>query len=274
MKKDDNKILKASLSTLLHRFSGTDIVSGLEQQYQIAPTQVSLNAIRDNGVISKARISEEQLKAVMKTVSEKGISSPLFIFRTKDAYEILYPRIVYIAAKKLKLDYVPCALIVIPEDEMLVFLAYTLMNSKRSNIIELSLVLNRLQKKFHYKQVEIAMMMEQSRSQITNIMRLIKLPDYVCNDISNNKLSFGHARALVKVKEEEIPELLELIYRDNLSVRQLEKLLYERSHNITLGNKENKISKKYGCDATISHNRISLTFDKEEDLEKFIKHIS
>ena len=67
-----------------------------------------------------------------------------------------------------------------------------------------------------YKQKDIAEMMEQSRSQITNLIRLISMPEWLLRDLSNDKLSFGHARALLTLSEKELEEIVPNIYLNNI----------------------------------------------------------
>ena len=176
MKKDNSsKILRSSLSTLMKRFSSTDIISSLEKEYSSStPGYIRVGLIDDNPILKKARINEQQLEIIINQVKEKGIASPLLVIGREDRYEILYPRIYYIAALKLKLETIPCSIVKIEEEDMLVFLAKRLEEDKNSNIVEMSLILNRLQKRYHFTQSEIAEMMQQSRSQITNITRLIQ----------------------------------------------------------------------------------------------------
>lgn len=275
MKKDNNdKILKSSLSTLLKRFSSTDLITSLDKEFNESSGRTPLSLIDDNRVLKKARINEKHLESVMNTISEKSIASPLLIVEREGRYEIVYPRIVYIASRKLHLDSVPTTILKMEEEEILVFLASTLRDTKGSNIIELSLILNRLQKKYKYKQKDIAVMMNQSRSQITNIMRLIKMPEWILRDISNDKLSFGHARALAALSDEELDTIVPIIYEKNLSVRDLEKLIYELDHSSELDEEEKKIKEIYHCDASISPRKVTLTFASEEEREYFINKIS
>ena len=268
----EEKILRSSLSTLLKRFSNTDLISSLDKQYSsTSPGYIRINQIDDNHVLKKARINEQRLEEVMNKMSEKGVDTPLFIMANGERYEVLYPRIVYIAGKKMNWDCLPCIVIDINEEDMLVFLATRLRDTKSSNIVELSLILNRLQKKYKYRQKEIASMMNQSRSQITNIMRLKNLPEWVLRDIADEKLSFGHARSLSTLNEEEIGEITKQIYEKNLSVRETEKLVNSLRKDIN--DDEMKISEKYHCQTTIQKKQIIMKFDSEEEKEKFIKQM-
>lgn len=274
MKKDNNdKILRNSLSTLLKRFSSTDLISSLDKEFNESSGRTPLSLIDDNRVLKKARINENHLENVVNTIKEKSIASPIMVIQREDRYEVVYPRIVYIAARKLKLDSVPTTVLNMEEQEILVFLATLLKDTKNANIIELSLILNRLQKKFKYKQKDIAVMMNQSRSQITNIMRLIKMPEWVLRDIANDKLSFGHARALVGLTEEELNDIIPMVYEKNLSVRDLEKLIFELNHSSILDEQEKLIKEIYHCETSVSPRKITLTFNSEEEKELFIKKI-
>ena len=274
MKGDNNeKLLRSSLSTLLKRFSNTDLISSLDKQYNsTTPGYIHIAQIDDNHVLKKARINENRLEEVMAKMSEKGVDTPLFIITNEDRYEVVYPRIVYIAAKKMNWDCLPCTVIDISEEDMLVFLATRLRDTKGSNIIELSLILNHLQKKYKYRQKEIASLMNQSRSQITNIMRLMKMPSWVLKDIANEKLSFGHARAISTLDNEEIEKMVNRIYEENLSVREVEKIIHrmknedEEDHSLFF-------SDKYHAQARILKKQIVLKFESEEKKEEFIKQL-
>ena len=275
MKQNNNneKILKSSLSTLLKRFSSTDVITTLDKEYSSSSGKVPISLVDDNKILKKARINEKKLETTMATISEKGIASPVLVTQKDNRYEVIYPRIVYIAALKLKFDTLPVTVLNLEEEETLVFLASQIRDSKGSNIVELSLLLNALQKKYKYRQVEIASMMGQSRSQITNIMRLIKMPEWVLRDISNDKLSFGHARVLSGMPEDKLKEVVSTIYENNLSVRQLEALFIADEHKDLYETLEKKIDKKYKCKTTVKSKRVILDFESENDIEKFLKKI-
>lgn len=276
MKKDNKEgsILRSSLSTLLKRFSKTDVVGNIEKEYsQSIAGQVRLSLIEDNHVLKKARINEEQINDLMQNIQEKGLSSPLLVRPIEDKYEIVIPRSTYIALRKLNYEMVPIALLTIEEEEMLMLLASHLRDTKNSSIVEMSLVLNRLVKKYKYSQKEIASLMHLSRSQVTNIIRLNKMPQWVLDDISNNKLSSGHARAISTLSEKEMIEVTNKIYEKGLSVRQTEKLVYEMKNHINYAKEESLINRKYNCQTNILRKRITLTFKSERAKKKFLEKL-
>lgn len=273
-KENGEKILKSSLSTLLKRFSNTDLISSLNNEYTNSSGKIAIAQIDDNSILKKARINESKLEKTINTINEKGITSPVFVFQKKDRYEVIYPRVVYIAARKLKLEYLPCSIIDIEEEDMIIYLASLIRDSKAGNIVELSLLLNKLQKKYKYKQFEIASLMEQSRSQITNIIRLIDMPEWILRDVSNDKLSFGHIRALATLSEKELEEIVPLIYLNNYSVREVEKLIFARRNSNKIEKLEEKINRKNNCHSTVNPRSVKITFENDDDYQKFLKKIS
>lgn len=271
-KTNEDKILRSSLSTLLKRFSNTtDIVGHIEKEYsESVKGQVKLSLIDDNHVLKKARINEIRLNKMIASLSKKGFTSPIFVVSSNERYEVVYPRIVYIAAKKLDLEYVPITVLNVDELEMLLTLASILRESKNKNIIEMSYIFHRLQKKYNYTQKEIAEMMNMSRSAVTNIIRLHKIPNSILKDLSNDLISFGHVRAISTLNEDEMIFYEKQILEQKLSVRDIEQIVYEKKQNISLKNIEEEISKKNKCHTKILKKKIVLTFESENELETFI----
>lgn len=274
-KNNEDKILKSSLSTLLKRFSTTtDIVGHIEKEYSESVSgQIKLSLIDDNHVLKKARINEVKLNKMIDNLTKKGITSPLFVVAKDERYEVVHPRIVFIAAKKLNLEYVPITVLNVDELEMLLTISSILRESKSRNIVEMSYVFHRLQKKYKYTQKEIAEMMNMSRSAVTNIVRLHNLPSSILKDLSNDLISFGHVRAISTLTEEEMLYYEQEILDKKLSVRDIEKIIYEKKRNINLKDVEESINKVNKCKSKILNKRITLTFEKEEDLDSFISKI-
>ncbi len=275
MKKDDSsRILKSDLSTLLKRFSSTDVITTLEKEYSESISgQIKLSLIDDNHLLKRAKVKETKILEAVETLKEKGFATPLLIVHNLDRYEIVVSREFYKAAKRLKYDSVPCTIINISEEEMLLFLATRNRDDKSSSVIEMSLLLNKLVKKYRYSQKDIALIIHQSRSQITNIIRLIKMPNFVLDDITDGKLSFGHARALAKLDENEMIKMLEKIYKDNLSVRDVERLVYESRHPTLLSKCKQSLSKKYKANVLITNKKVIFSFDSKKGRNKFLSSL-
>ena len=137
-------------------------------------------------------------------------------------------------------------------------------DQRETNILEMALLCHALSEKFGYRQQTLANLSHQSRCQITNTMRLLKLPASVRYDVALGKLSYGQARALVSLPTPLIDEAAKAIQKNHWSVRKAEEYCKK------LQGKENKplhvpsISYKKG-------NTVSLTFSSEEEMKSFLK---
>lgn len=272
MKKD--KLVDISLSKLLKRFANTDVIANMEKEYrQIKPLFISPKLIDDNGYLKKVKLNEQLICDSLISIKEKGLNTPLIIRPKKDHYEIVLGRKRLIAAKKFKLESVPCAIINVDDEEMLVMLAADIRDSNYSNMVELSIVCNRLTKDYKYTQKDIAKLLHQSRSQITNIIRLFNLPETVLADVSLGKLSFGHAKCLLTLPDEVINDTVAEIYKHNLSVRSTEKMIYDFKNHTNYKKTEQYLRDFVNADVNISKNGIKFSFKTEQDKNQFIKQI-
>lgn len=272
MKKDN--IVNISFDKLVKRFTKSDVIASIEKEYQRAnPSYISPKLIDDNDYLKKVKVNKDAICEALISIKDKGITSPLIVKRKKDHYEIILGRRRLIAAKKFDLKEVPCVIIDIEDEEMLVMLAADIRDSNYSNMVELSLVCNTLCDNYNFNQNDLARLLHQSRSQISNIMRLKNFNDQILKDISYGKLSFGHAKALITLPDELISEMVEKIYQNNLSVRQTEKMIYQYKHQVDFNKIQDRLIKKFNCDVNVDKHSVKFNFVDEKDKEIFLEKI-
>ena len=274
MKKAKTKILnKNQLSNLVARFSKSYVIEEMERSIkQAKSTELEIKNIDDNSIIKSAPIPNEILKNVADSIVKSGLTNPLIVRPKKDYYEIVFGRKRLLACKKYKpLVKVPVFIINVTDEEMLFMLLADNREQREANIIETALILKEMSEKHHYNQQTLADIAHQSRSQITNILRILNLPKNVIDDISLNKLSYGHARALVSLPEDSINELASRIHQENLSVREVEKIVKEQRK----GNDKNdlRVLNKYFCTITNSDTSLIIKFKSIADKNNFLKDI-
>ena len=144
-------------------------------------------------------------------------------------------------------------------------------------MIEMGYIYEALVTKFHYTQQMLGELSHQSRSQVTNTLRLLKLPDNVIREVAVGKLSYGHARALAPLSEDEINEMVSLIHKNHLSVRDTEilsKKSLDKTDFIESKVEENPLLKTFGITNIIQEKeRLLLTFKSEELQKSFLEQI-
>ncbi len=273
MKKD--KILKSSLSTLLKRFSNTDIISDLSKEYSLnASNVIPLDRLKDNHILENVRVSESSISKSILILNERRRLSSLFVKKNENEFEVIYPRSLYIAAKRIGLENINAFILDINDEDMLFFLTNKLLEDKDANIIEMAVVFNYIKEDYHYTQKEIASAINLSRSQVTNIVRLIKMPKDILSDMADGKLSFGHVRAISTLNDKEKHDVVEAIYKDDLSVHEVEKIVFNLKHHINKNKYEDKVSAKYKCKVSSSTKQVTLSFENQKDKQEFLRKIS
>ncbi len=275
MKKDDDeRIVTKSLSSLIKRFSSVNVVENIEKEYSNSfHSAIAISQIDDASFIKNVKINQDDLNKEVERIGDE-VLSPMVVVKNEDRYEVVYPRIIYYAAKKKGIEGLNCFVIDISEEEKLFLMATHMKNDKESSVVELSYVLNRLYRRYHISQQEIAEAMSWSRSQVTNVLRIRRLPQSVINHLIDRDISLGHVRALMTLKDDEIVEYTDYIIEHNLSVRDTEKMIYSLKHDFNYSEIEDTIREIYDCNVMINSNKITLSFRNEKSFNKGLHKLS
>lgn len=249
--KNDTKILKNSLKNLVNRFGREDFVSAiLKNSPKEDIKNITLKDISDNHYLKKAKLDDVKVTQAKKIIKEGGFFDPIIVRAYQGKYEVVIGRVKYIAAKELKLETIPVVVIQLSEEESLLCMLKEISERKTMNIYELSLICSHLKKDYDYKNKELADFLNQSSSQISNLLQILSLPEEVLADISMNRLSYGHAKAICRLSPEEVIEMVKKIQEEHLSVRQTEALVRKEKGVLDENNKNNENS--------ISNEKISI----------------
>ena len=224
--RNSSKILKNSLKKLVNRFGREDFVSAiLKNSPKEDITNTSLKDIADNHYLKKAKIDEVKITQAEKIIKESGFFDPIIVRAYQGKYEVVIGRVKYIAAKSLKLETIPVVVLHLSEEESLLCMLKEISDRKTMNIYELALICSHLKKDFDYKNKELADFLNQSSSQISNLLQILSLPEEILAEISMNRLSYGHAKAISRLPSNEVLAAVQKIQKEHLSVRETEELV-------------------------------------------------
>jgi len=167
-----------------------------------------------------------KMAELVASIVEKGIIQPLVVRRQDDYYQIIAGERRWRAAQKAGLDRVPVVIQDVSEDWAMEIALIENIQREDLNPLEEAEAYRYLMDSFDLLQEEVATRVGKDRSTIANALRLLRLPEKVKNDLIENRLSMGHARALLALEQEEdIIEASQEIFRKKLSVRETEKLI-------------------------------------------------
>ena len=232
---------KTGLGRGLTSLLGEDIsvVSDLKNEgknIKIIPVQ----QIKPGSWQARKSFDSNDLEDLSNSIKSKGILSPILVTQSNDKNDASYDLIAgerrWRAAQMAKIHEVPC-IVVNDVDANSASVMSLIENIQRKdlNVIEEAQGLNELINQHNYTQESAGKIVGKSRVYITNSLRLLKLPEKILSLIKDNKLSAGHARLLIG--REDALEIAQIIIKDSLSVRDLEKLLKNFNQKKPLPNK-------------------------------------
>jgi ParB-like partition proteins len=180
----------------------------------------------------RSHFDAEKLQQLADSIRENGVIQPLLVSRShENRYVLIAGERRLRAARLAGRDEVPVVVMDQGGDRESLELAL-IENIQRHDLnpIEEAIAYSRLMEEFHLTQEEVAKKVGRQRSTITNVLRLLHLPDSVRHDVISGVISEGHARVLLRIKDqpERLREVRDRIVQQGLSVRAAERLCNAR----------------------------------------------
>ncbi len=173
----------------------------------------------------RRRFDEDAIKGLADSIRERGVLQPLMvrpIEGEKDSYEIIAGERRWRAAQRVGLHEVPVMVRTLSDREALEIGLIENVQRQDLSPLEEAEGYRRLMEEFHHSQDGLAKVVGKSRPHITNMLRLLTLPQPVKQMIDAGQLSMGHARAIITAKDP--TSLAQEIVKKGMSVRQAESL--------------------------------------------------
>ena len=188
--------------------------------------RVKLSKIEPNKEQPRRNFDEDSLIELSESIKQHGIIQPIIVQEKNGYYEIIAGERRWRAAKLAGLKEVPVIVKKFTEQEILEISLIENIQRENLNPIEEAIAYKRLLNEFHLKQDEVAERVSKSRTAVTNSMRLLKLDERVQQMVIEEKLSTGHARALLGIEDAELQyQTANKVFDESLSVREVEKLV-------------------------------------------------
>ena len=185
--------------------------------------EIELSKIAVNPNQPRREFDQTALQELADSIAEIGIIQPITLRKlSDDEYQIIAGERRWRAAQLAGLNEVPVIVKDLNDSETLEIALIENLQRENLSAIEEAEGLNRLMNEYAYTQEVIGKVIGKSRSYIANTLRLLGLPEEIKQQVKENKLSAGHARALIGC--ENAVELADKIIKEGLSVREAEAL--------------------------------------------------
>lgn len=206
----------------------TKIVEKVVEKVVEKPVEVKVKVskIEPNKEQPRKNFDEDALIELSESIKQHGVLQPILVQERKGYYEIIAGERRWRAAKLAGLKEVPVIIKKFTDQEIVEISLIENIQRENLNPIEEAIAYKRLLTEFNLKQDEVAERVSKSRTAVTNSMRLLKLDERVQEMVIEEKLSTGHARALLGIEDLEIQyQMACKVFDEKLSVREVEKLV-------------------------------------------------
>ena len=245
---------------------------------------VQIKDIQKNPYQPRKEFSEEKIQELAQSIKENGLIQPIIVRKSPVlGYEILAGERRYRASIAAGLSEIPVIIKQLSDQDMMLHSIIENLQRENLNPIEEAKAYQSLIDK-GFTHTEIAEKMGKSRPYITNLVRLLGLPKHILTEVESGKLSQAHARLLIQLSSDKQDKLLNRIQTENLSVRQVERILQktkkssrkEKDHFVK--EEEQKLKKILGLDVQISlqkkdSGKISISFHNQDEYQQFINSL-
>lgn len=278
----DNERLGKGLEAL---FGGNvaDIISDIENNTNDNEIiYIPLNKISPNPFQPRKIFDEDKLNELADSIRTHGVFTPIIVKKSSSGYNIVAGERRYRASQIAGLETIPS--VIVDFDDKLIMEIALVENIQREglNPLEEAKALKLIMEKNNHTQEELSKKLGKSRSHVANTLRLLSLNQKTQDMLLNSQITMGHAKILIGLEEDLIDDVLALILKDKLNVRDSENLVNRlknkkntkpvvKSKSNELEYIEKKVREKFGAKVKVSNNNISIKYENNDDLNRILE---
>lgn len=284
MAKKDQTRLGRGLSAIF----GEDVTSVLDEIQQgktevegSKKSEIEVSIIRPNPYQPRRTFDETKLQELAESIKTHGVFTPILVKNAIQGYELIAGERRLRAAKIAGLKTIPAIIVEFDDAQMMEIALLENIQREDLNAIEEALGYEKIIARLNYTQEELAKRIGKSREHVANMLRLLKLPQTVQQHVVDGKLSMGHVRALLSLKDpQRMEEVAEKAIALHLSVRAVETLVkninqpkeeVKKEKDIHLQAVEKKLQRKFQTKVKIDQRHIAITYVDQDDLNRILE---
>jgi len=251
--------------------------------------EIDINSIEANPYQPRKHFNEEKLQELSDSIKRHGLLQPIVVIEHEDRYILIAGERRLRASKLAKFETIKAIIAQIDLDEIRMRELALIENIQRENLnpIELAISYKELIEVHEITHDELSNIVNKSRTQITNTLRLLNLDSFVQDALIDGKISQGHAKILVGLDSKKQKVLVNTIVGQKLSVRDLENIVskVKQDKSDTNSNKipeaSFKLTKEQKAllkeilpfDIKVKRNSVEILLHSEQKLQEFISFI-
>lgn len=243
--------------------------------------EIPINELRPNPYQPRTVFDEDALNELAESIKENGVFQPIIVKKSIKGYDVIAGERRLRASKIAGLKTIPAIIRQLSDEKMAEIALLENLQRENLNSLEEAKAYKSLIDKLHLTQEELAKKVSKSRSHITNMLGLLRLPNEVQDMVMDNKITMGHARALSKIDdEEEVIKMANEVVDSKLTVRDIETKTEEapKKVKVTRHTKHTEydyvqdlMREKLDTKVKIKDKKIEISFNNEADLNRILE---
>lgn len=216
------KALGRGLEHLFEQSSNLENETSTNQKIE----NIDISDIKPNPYQPRKTFDEKSLQELADSIKINGIFQPILVRKNIIGYEIISGERRYRASKLAKLKEIPAIIYDYDDQKMMEVALVENIQREDLNIVEEAKSYQTLMEKLNYTQEKLSEVIGKSRSHVANVLRICTLNDEIIGALEKEKISFGHAKVLLGIKDKQMQkEIFTEILNDNLNIRETENLI-------------------------------------------------
>ena len=258
-----------------------DIQNGDMEVERQEQSKIPVDEIRPNPYQPRKVFNDEALKELSSSIKQHGVFTPILVKKSIQGYDLIAGERRLRASKLAGLKDIPAIIVDFDDQEMMEIALLENIQREDLNVIEEAKAYEKLIQRLGYTQEQLAHRVGKSREHITNLLRLLKLPEDVQEYVVSKQLSMGHVRALLGLKTEaSMRKGAKQAIDQGLSVRKVEqivkdtnnkKMIEKPKEDIYVKAAKEKLQEFFQTSVSISKNAISIHYENKEDLNRILE---
>ena len=243
--------------------------------------EIPINELRPNPYQPRTVFDEDALNELAESIKENGVFQPIIVKKSIKGYDVIAGERRLRASKIAGLKTIPAIIRQLSDEKMAEIALLENLQRENLNSLEEAKAYKSLIAKLHLTQEELAKKVSKSRSHITNMLGLLRLPNEVQDMVMDNKITMGHARALSKIDdEEEVIKMANEVVDSKLTVRDIETKTEEAPKKVKVTRHpkhteydyvQDLMREKLDTKVKIKDKKIEISFNNEADLNRILE---
>lgn len=258
----------------------SQILEEMQQDETNQRNEIKIIDIRPNPYQPRKNFDDSKIKELAQSIQEHGVFTPILVRKGITGYELIAGERRLRACKEVNLETIPAIVLELNDEEMMEISVLENIQREDLNAIEEASAYNTLLVNLKYTQEQLAKRLGKSRTHITNMLRILRLPQEVQQMVMDEKLTMGHVRPLITLDDEhKMITLADKIIKEGLSVREVEQLLKptvtkakpEVKPDIFLENVKQIMENKLQTKTEVTKNKLIIHYEDVDDLNRILE---